>query len=923
MNTIVTQSHCRPSLFQNVEARILFHSIILAGVLAFDSALAQTNIAPEITGQAALSTLQDTPLEIRFEDLQVTDPDDTYPAGFTMELVDGDNYSVSGMTVIPDAGFAGTLSIPVTVNDGETSSAPFNLEVTVTAANVKPTITGQIPLSTIEGQSITIALNDISVDDPDDPYPSGFTMNIQAGANYTVSGQTITPDAGFVGTLNVIITVNDGEIDSDPFTLTITVNAQEPVNVPPTITGQNPLSTQEETPITVDFVDLTVNDPDDTYPDGFTMSLSAGANYTVNGRTVTPNAGFTGTLTVPVTVNDGEATSDPFQLSISVTEAPVENVKPVITGQVELKTEEGKAIKIELADLTVTDPDNSYPSDFTLSLQDGPNYSVNNANVIPNAGFTGTLTVPVTVNDGQESSDPFNLIITVEPIPEKNKKPTIIGQTPLSMLNSETLTISLNNLFVSDPDDPYPTGFSLTLFPGSGYTLSGNTVKPLAGFTGTLTVKVTVSDGKDDSDPFNLKITVTAPPANVTPVITGQQELTTFRNTALTLKLSNLIVSDPDDTYPTGFSLEVLPGSNYTVSGSIIRPVNDFIGTLTVGVRVHDGTDWSNPFYLTVSVVEKDELRITGQDEIIIAEDSTFSLNTDLLVVNDPSGSYPNGFTINISPGENYTAEGSRITPESDFNGSLEVSVQVVNGSTSSNVFRLVILVTPVNDAPFFDLFNAGVIPYSPGDGAVSVAGEETIVDVDNDQLVFAEIFIDQEDFNPGKDALSGISTENIRTVFDPNTGVLVLLGLASLSEYQSVIQGVSYTYSNDTLPEPRSKNIRFRLNDGQDFGQVYSKAIEFREMITLDIPNVFSPNDDRANDTWVISRQNQSERTSVTIRVFDKRGQIVYESNSVEEEWDGRFKGENLPADTYFYTIEIKSQSNSTSRKGVLTILR
>jgi gliding motility-associated-like protein len=888
--------------------------------------LAAQNIAPEITGQSPLSTPQDTPLEILFEHLQVTDPDNVYPDDFTMTLEAGSGYTLSGNFVVPDPGFSGTLTVPVTVNDGEASSLPFSLQIDVIAAppaNVPPSITGQSSLTVMQGGALTINFSDLTVDDPDDSYPTGFTMTIQDGDNYSVSGQTITPDPAFSGVLSVPVTVNDGEDESEPFAVSITVTPQEPANVKPTITGQSAINTMEGVGVTIGFDDLTVTDPDDTYPNGFTMTLSAGANYTVNGTTITPDAGFAGNLSVPVTVNDGEDSSDPFNLVVTVTANEPENVKPVITGQVPLSTEEEKAIDIKLDHLTVTDPDDPYPTGFSLSIIDGPNYSVNGSKVKPDKGFTGQLSVQVTVNDGEDSSDPFTLLITVEPKQVPNVKPTIIGQTPLTILNTESLTITFSHLFVTDPDNAYPSGFTLKVYPGSNYTFSGTTVTPPANFTGTLTVKVSVNDGKDESNIFDLKITVNAPVENVKPVITGQQELTTFKNTPIALRLTHLIVSDPDDVYPGTFTMEILPGDNYTRSGNTVNPATGFTGSLSVGVRVNDGTVWSEPFILTITVIEKNELRITGQDEIVVKEDSTFTIGPALLEVNDPSNTYPAGFQVVVNPGAHYTVSGSTIVPEANFSGTLEISVLVKNGSSTSNTFGMVVLVTPVNDAPSLSVFNTNSLVYSPANGDIPISEEVIVEDPDHDHLVYAEVFIDPAVFIPEKDYLTAASTANIRSVFDPNTGIMVLLGVATLDEYQSTLRTVRYIFDNDTLPEIRTRPVHFRLNDGESFSSLYTKAIGIVEVITLDIPNVFSPNDDEANDTWIISRQSQSDNTSVTIRVFDKRGTMVYESHSLDQAWDGKFRGENLPSDTYFYTIEVRSRSNPIRRKGVVTILR
>ena len=105
---------------------------------------------------------------------------------------------------------------------------------------------------------------------------------------------------------------------------------------PPTITGQRPtpLITEKNTPITIAFQNLRVSDPDifvPAYPQGYTLEVFPGNNYTVVNTTVTPNHNFAGTLTVQVMVNDGKFDSNIFDLKIDVL-----NAVPVITGQEEL-----------------------------------------------------------------------------------------------------------------------------------------------------------------------------------------------------------------------------------------------------------------------------------------------------------------------------------------------------------------------------------------------------------------------------------------------------------------------------------------------------------------------------------------------------------------------------------------------------------
>jgi len=648
------------------------------------------NDEPAITGQEALVTPFETAITIALSDLTVLDPDNTYPDDFTLSVQDGTNYSRVGNEITPAGGFDGILTVPVTVNDGTADSGVFNLSVTVTQFNYAPEIIGQDPLSTQEETALSITLADLSVTDADDTYPDDFTLSVQDGTNYTRVGNQIAPAADFNGLLTVPVTVNDGIDDSNVYNLSVTVT---PVNDQPQITGQTPLDTLEETPLTIVLGDLTVADPDNTYPDDFTLSVRDGSNYSRVGNEITPAADFSGTLTVPVTVNDGLDDSGVFNLSVTVT--PL-NEPPQITGQNPVETPEETPLMIGLDDLVVTDPDNVYPADFTLAVQDGTNYTRVGNQITPVDDFNGVLTVPVTVNDGADGSNVFNLSVTVTAV---NDQPQITGQDPLSTAEETPLTISLGDLTVTDPDNSYPGDFTLAVQDGANYTRVGNEITPATDFSGTLTVPVAVNDGADDSDVFNLGITVA--PVNDAPQITGQDPLDTPEETPLTIVLGDLTVTDPDNTYPTDFTLAVQDGSNYTRVGNQITPDDDFNGTLTVPVKVNDGADDSDVFNVSVTVTPvNDEPQITAQNPLSTAEETTLGISLTDLTVIDPDNAYPADFTLAVQDGTNYTRVGNQITPATDFNGVLTVPVTVNDGAADSGVFNLSVTVTPVNDEP-------------------------------------------------------------------------------------------------------------------------------------------------------------------------------------------------------------------------------
>lgn len=83
-------------------------------------------------------------------------------------------------------------------------------------------------------------------------------------------------------------------------------------------------------------------------------------------------------------------------------------------------------------------------------------------------------------------------------------------------------------------------------------------------------------------------------------------------------------------------------------------------------------------------------------------------------------------------------------------------------------------------------------------------------------------------------------------------------------------------------------------------------------------IPNAISPNGDGSNDQWFISGLESYDK--YTIRVYNRYGNKVYESENTYTPWDGTRNGEAMPVATYYYVIEVKDDKNY---QGPLTIMR
>lgn len=86
-------------------------------------------------------------------------------------------------------------------------------------------------------------------------------------------------------------------------------------------------------------------------------------------------------------------------------------------------------------------------------------------------------------------------------------------------------------------------------------------------------------------------------------------------------------------------------------------------------------------------------------------------------------------------------------------------------------------------------------------------------------------------------------------------------------------------------------------------------------------VPSAFSPNADQENDVLYVRG---AVLESMLFRVFDRWGELVFESTSRSEGWDGTFKGRACDPDVYDYYLEGECYDGQKALiKGNITLLK
>ena len=595
-------------------------------------------------------------------------PDQSVAEGESLNIplsatdADGDNMSFS-TTNLPDFCVLndGNGSGSIVCNPGAETEANYEITVTVTddgsvpaqasdsfilgvVANTPPDLTPIEDQAMIEGESLLIPL---SATDADGHNMSFSTIGLPAFCTLTDGNGTgsigCDPLVGDGGVYPVIVTVtDDGPIpasSSDPFTLTVGAN-EPPTATDVTITG-NPAVGEVLTG------SYTYSDAEGDLESGTTflwlrddvpILTATETTYTVVIDDVETTLTFQVTPGAATGATPGTPASSPGLL--------ISNSAPSITGQALLETPEDTPIVLTLADLTVVDADNVYPDDFTLAVLPSqepiPAYTSvpaadnKSATLTPAPDFNGVLTVPITVNDGFADSAVFDLLITVTPV---NDAPVVVGVVdrlrqcaelvvqPLCTLEDTTLTILVDDLDITDPDNIVPDEMSLTLDPvlppDANYTLAGpSAITPAENFNGQLLVRAFVNDGELDSAPFDIPVAVDA--VNDLPVLEAPIGSQTFVEDAPVGLDVSLNFSDADGeplTFEAVFDPVPPPERNIGFdeeTGVFIGPPRfapadppDPVYQVTVTASDPSGESVSDTFDLTISQLGRANLGLS------------------------------------------------------------------------------------------------------------------------------------------------------------------------------------------------------------------------------------------------------------------------------------------------------------------------
>ena len=827
----------------------------------------------------------------------------TYPADATGAVTysysgaasDGTVYSASGTKPTNAGSYQVVASIAADVNYNSASSVPTSfiinkkpLTITIDASDkvydgityANPTITSdKLGYDNIDifsssafnnknigiGKVVTTSITSITGIDAGNYSLTSATAT--GTASITVKSLTITPtvtDKQYDGNTTAAATLTDSRISGDVFTVNKTSTTFNNKNVGVAKT------------VTVSGITITGTDAGNYT---LTSTTAAGtASITVRSLTISSTASdkeYDGNTTANATLTDNRITGDVF--TVDKTGATFNN-KNIGTG---------RAVTVSGISLTGTDAGNYSLTSTTATGT--ASITVKSLTISATASdkvYDGTNTANVTLTDSRITGDVFTVDKTGATFNNKN-----IG-------TGKAVSVA---------------GITLTGADAGNYTLTSSTATGTASITvKSLTITPTATDKEYDG---NTTATATLTDNRITDDdFTVNKTRATFNNknvgTGKTVTVSGITLTGSDAGNYTLTSTTATGTASITVKSLTITP--------TATDKEYDGN--------TTATATLTDSRISG----------------DVFTVNKTSATFNNK---NIGVRKAVTVSGISLTGSDAGNYTLTSATAA--GSASITVKSLTISATASDK--IYDGNNNATINLVDNRVSGDILTVNKVGATFNDKNVGSGKTVNVSGIN-----LTGIDAGNYSLINTTTTGTasitsrnLIITAIGKNKPYdgnrkaevaltENKISGdnitTSYILAEFDTPEVGDNKLVTVSGisiGGVDVGNynltssnvTTNASITAPTTIIFEIPNAFTPNGDGMNDELKII-SNAGVRSLTSFKIFSRSGNLVFESRDLTRGWDGRYNGNLLPADIYYWTAVYVDRNNVTNPKNGTVLL-
>ena len=135
------------------------------------------------------------------------------------------------------------------------------------------------------------------------------------------------------------------------------------------------------------------------------------------------------------------------------------------------------------------------------------------------------------------------------------------------------------------------------------------------------------------------------------------------------------------------------------------------------------------------------------------------------------------------------------------------------------------------------------------------------------------------------------------------------------------------FDQNNDSISNSSVLSI-YQAGDYYVYVEDQNGCFDYSNSVTVDevprtelyVPNTFTPNADWHNEVFTVYGENIKE---YSLKIFNRWGDLLFESNDIQKHWDGYFKGRKVDENKYLYYIEIIGEDDVLfTKSGIINLI-
>lgn len=255
------------------------------------------------------------------------------------------------------------------------------------------------------------------------------------------------------------------------------------------------------------------------------------------------------------------------------------------------------------------------------------------------------------------------------------------------------------------------------------------------------------------------------------------------------------------------------------------------------------------------------------------------------------------------------------------------INISSANGPTAITINNIPATCGQANGSVNITNISGGTSPYQYNFNNVGLSttttynnlnsGSYPIVVVDNNGCTYTTSTLITSDFPS-----FSLTTEISEPSCSNNDGNIEITSISGgTAPYQFDLNNSGFSTSL-SYPDLSSGTYSVVVKDNTGCTNTFSLVIpKTIDELTLYSPNCFSPNEDEVNEFW------KSFGTCISeyhCYIYNRWGENIVTLDSLEDKWDGNYKGKRAADGVYVYIIRAKDFNNSPiSKSGHITLLR